>query len=64
MVRKADVVEEYSAASPRTEATYVEFAAILTGLAKVTVRHPAVVEVGDPVAVASFVPLADHSVTV
>jgi len=50
--------------SPRTEATYVEFAAILTGLAKVTVRHPAVVEVGDPVAVASFVPLADHSVTV
>jgi hypothetical protein len=64
VVRNADVVDAYSAVSPRTEATYVVFAAIVTGLARSTVRQPAVLEVGDPVAVASLVPVEDQSVTV
>ena len=40
------------------------FAAIRTGVVRFTVRQPAVADVGDPLAVASFVPLDDQSVTV
>ena len=40
------------------------FAAIRTGVVRFTVRQPAVADVGDPLAVASFVPVEDHSVTV
>lgn len=40
------------------------FAVIFTGVARLTVRHPAVVDVGEPVAVASFTPVDDQSETV
>ena len=40
------------------------FAAIRTGVVRFTVRQPSVADVGDPLAVASFVPLDDQSVTV
>ena len=59
-----DGVEEYWAVRARTEATYVVFAAIRTGVVRSTVRQPAVADVGDPLAVASFVPFEYQSVTV
>jgi len=40
------------------------FAVVRTGVVRFTVRHPAAAEVGDPLAVASFVPVEDQSVTV
>lgn len=48
----------------RTDATYVVFEAIRTGVVRLTVRHPAVVDVGVPLPVASFVPVEDHRLTV
>jgi hypothetical protein len=42
----------------------VVFAAIRTGVVRLTVRQPAVAEVGDPLPVASFVPVDDQSETV
>jgi hypothetical protein len=42
----------------------VVFLAIRTGVVRFTVRQPAVADVGDPLAVASFVPVDDHRVTV
>jgi len=56
-------VEEYWVVSALTVATYVVFAVIRTGVVRFTVRHPAVAEVGVPLAVASFVPVEDQSVT-
>jgi hypothetical protein len=64
VVLKANGVEEYWAVRARTDATYVVFFAIRTGVVRFTVRQPAVADVGDPLAVASFVPVDDQSVTV
>ena len=64
VVKKVSGVEEYWAVRARTDATYVVFAAIRTGVVRFTVRQPAVADVGDPLAVASFVPVDDQSVTV
>ena len=63
-MRNASGVDEYCAVRPRTDATYVVFAVIRTGVVRLTVRHPAVVEVGEPFAVASLAPVDDHNVTV
>jgi hypothetical protein len=62
--RNANGVEEYWAVRARTDATYVVFAAMRTGVVRFTVRQPAVADVGDPLPVASFVPVDDQSVTV
>lgn len=48
----------------RTDATYVVREAIRTGVVRLTVRHPAVADVGVPLAVARLVPVEDQSVTV
>jgi len=56
VVKKANGVEEYWAVKARTDATQVVLAAIRTGVVRFTVRQPAVADVGDPLAVASFVP--------
>jgi hypothetical protein len=60
----ANGFDEYWAVRARTDATYVVFAVVRIGVVRFTVRQPAVADVGDPVAVASLVPVDDHSVTV
>jgi hypothetical protein len=62
--RNANGVDEYWVLRARTVATYVVFAVVRTGVVRFTVRQPAVTDVGDPLAVASFVPVDDQSVTV
>jgi hypothetical protein len=42
----------------------VVFAVVRTGVVRFTVRQPSVVDVGVPVAVASFTPVDDQSETV
>lgn len=64
VVTKLSGVDEYAAVSARTDATYVVFAVVRTGVVRFTVRQPPVVDVGVPVAVASFTPVDDQSETV
>ncbi len=64
VVTKLSGVAEYWAVSALTDATYVVFAVVRTGVVRFTVRHPAVADVGVPVAVANVAPVDDQSVTV